>query len=106
MTTAVDPNQPIAHLFKQIEDCQKFAAAGLVAITPAQVIKAAETLILQTGKYTTAYQEWLCLADTDRTYQNFKIRMTAEYCLQNQIHTTALKAGYHQAKAAISRRRQ
>jgi hypothetical protein len=86
----------------KIEDCQKFAAAGRVAITPAQVIKAAETLILQTGKYTTAYHEWIGLAATDRTYQNFKTRMTAEYSLQNQIHTTSHEAGYHHANAALT----
>jgi hypothetical protein len=37
MTTPVDANQPIAILFKQIKDCQKFAATSQVAITPAQV---------------------------------------------------------------------
>jgi hypothetical protein len=102
MTAAVDPNQPIAHLFKQIEDCQKFATAGQTAITPAQIVKAAETLILQTGKYTTAYREWLSLAEADKTYLNFKTRMTAEYCLQNQIHTTSREAGYGHANAAMA----
>jgi hypothetical protein len=93
MTTPVDPNQPIAILFKQIEDCQKFAAARQVAITPAQVLKAAETLILQTGKYTSAYREWIGLAEATKTYQNFKVRMTAEYQLQNTMTTTARDAG-------------
>jgi hypothetical protein len=101
MTAPVDPNQPIAHLFKQIENCQKFAAAGQTAITPAQIIRAAETLILQTGKYQTAYREWLSLPTADKTYLNFKTRMTAEYCLQNQIHTTARDAGFGQANAAV-----
>jgi hypothetical protein len=49
LTHPADPNQPIAMLFCQIENYQKFAAAGNVAITPAQVLKAAETLILQTA---------------------------------------------------------
>jgi hypothetical protein len=101
MTNPVDPNQPIAMLFKQIEDCQKFAAAGNVAITPAQVLKAAETLILQTGKYTSAYREWISLAPADKTYQNFKTRLTREYQLQNQMTSTARDAGYH-ANAAYS----
>jgi hypothetical protein len=102
MTTPVDANQPIAILFKQIEDCQKFAAAGQVAITPAQVLKAAETLILQTGKYTSAYREWIALDPTAKTYQNFKVRMTAEYQLQNTMTTTARDAGYHHANAAYN----
>jgi hypothetical protein len=100
MTTPVDANQPIAILFKQIEDCQKFAAAGQVAITPAQVLKAAETLILQTGKYTSAYREWIALDPNAKTYHNFKVRMTAEYQLQNTMTTTARDAGYHHANAA------
>jgi hypothetical protein len=101
LTNPVDPNQPIALLFRQIEDCQKFAAAGNVAITPAQVLKAAETLILQTGKYTSAYREWISLDPAHKTYQNFKTRMTREYQLQNQMTSTARDAGYH-ANAAIS----
>jgi hypothetical protein len=100
MTTPVDANQPIAILFKQIEDCQKFAAAGQVAITPAQVLLAAETLILQTGKYTSAYREWIALDPNAKTYHNFKVRMTAEYQLQNTMTTTARDAGYHHANAA------
>jgi hypothetical protein len=98
MTTPVDANQPIAILFKQIEDCQKFAAAGQVAITPAQVLLAAETLILQTGKYTLVYREWIALDPNAKTYNNFKVRMTAEYQLQNTMTTTARDAGYHHAK--------
>jgi hypothetical protein len=101
LTNPVDPNQPIAILFRQIEDCQKFAAAGNVAITPAQVLKAAETLILQTGKYTSAYREWIGLDPAAKTYQNFKTRMTREYQLQNQMTSTARDAGYH-ANAAIN----
>ena len=88
-------------LFRQIENCQKFAAAGNVAITPAQVLKAAETLILQTGKYTSAYREWISLDPNSKTDQNFKTRMTREYQLQNQMTSTAHDAGYH-ANAAIN----
>jgi hypothetical protein len=102
LTKPVDPQQPMAILFKQIEDCQKFAAAGQVAITPQQVLKAAETLILQTGKYVSAYREWIALDPVHKTYQNFKLRMTQEYQLQNTMTTTARDAGYHHANAAIA----
>jgi hypothetical protein len=100
MISPVNSNQPIAILFRQIEDCQKFAAAGQVTITPAQVLKATETLILQTGKYTSAYREWISLPPHKKTYQNFKVRMTAEYQLQNTMTTTARDAGFHHANAA------
>jgi hypothetical protein len=102
LTQPVDPHQPMAILFKQIEDCQKFAAAGQVAITPQQVLKAAETLILQTGKYVSAYREWIALDPAHKTYHNFKIRMNQEYQLQNTMTTTARDAGYHHANAAIT----
>jgi hypothetical protein len=102
LTQPVDPHQPMAILFKQIEDCQKFAAAGQVAITPQQVLKAAETLILQTGKYVSAYREWIALDPVHKTYHNFKLRMNQEYQLQNTMTTTARDAGYHHANAAIN----
>lgn len=102
MTAPVDPTQPIAVLFKQIEDCQKFAAACQVAITPAQVLKAAETLILQTGRYSSAYREWMALNETEKTYHNFKTRMTKEYQLLNTMSTTAREAGYHHGANAAS----
>jgi hypothetical protein len=102
LTQPVDPNQPMAILFKQIEDCQKFAAAGQVAITPQQVLKAAETLILQTGKYVSAYRKWISLDPVHKTYHNFKLRMNQEYQLQNTMTTTARDAGYHHANAAIN----
>jgi hypothetical protein len=92
----------MAILFKQIEDCQKFAAAGQVAITPQQVLKAAETLILQTGKYVSAYREWIALDPVHKTYHNFKLRMNQEYQLQNTMTTMARDAGYHHANAAIT----
>jgi hypothetical protein len=102
LTRPVDPQLPMAILFKQIEDCQKFAAAGQVAITPQQVLKAAETLILQTGKYVSAYREWIALDPVHKTYNNFKLRMNQEYQLQNTMTTTAREAGYHHANAAIT----
>jgi hypothetical protein len=102
MTTPIDPTRPIAHLFKQIEDSQKYAAAAQAPITPMQIIKAAETLILQTGKYQTAYREYTNLPAAERTYLNFKTRMTAEYWFQNQVTTTTRAVGYHHANAAIS----
>jgi hypothetical protein len=102
LTRPVNPQLPMAILFKQIEDCQKFAAAGQVAITPQQVLKAAKTLILQTGRYVSAYREWIALDPVHKTYHNFKLRMNQEYQLQNTMTTTARKAGFHHANAAIN----
>ena len=83
MTTPVNANQPIAILFKQIEDCQKFATAGGAPLTPQQIIHAAEVLILQTNKYTQAYREWKNLDATKQTYLVFKTQFNKEFQLQS-----------------------
>ena len=54
-------------IFKQIEECQRFATAGGAAFTPDQIVKAAETLVLHTGKYQLAYREWIALPPANRT---------------------------------------
>ena len=91
----VDPNAPLSILWKQIKDCQKLASAGSVPLTPQQVIQAAQTLILQTGKYTQAYREWSALDITQKTYPNLKVRFNGEYQLQNAINVTSSGTGYH-----------
>ena len=50
LTQPVEPHLPISIIFKQIEDCSKFATAANTPFTLAQILKAAETLILSTGK--------------------------------------------------------
>ena len=50
---------PIALIFWQIKDCQRFATAGGTPFTPAQLVKAAKTLVLETGSYPQAYRKWL-----------------------------------------------
>jgi hypothetical protein len=102
LTKPVNLQQPMAIVFKQIEDCQKFAAAGQAAITPQKVLKAAKTLILQTGKYVSTYREWIALDPANKTYHNFKLRMMQEYQLQNTMTTTARDARYHYANVAIN----
>ena len=62
----------MAIIFKQIEDCNRFATAGGAPFTLAQILKAAETLILATGRYNISYREWLALPEAQKTYNNFK----------------------------------
>ena len=57
LTQLVAPHLPVAIIFKQIEDCQRFATAAGAPFTPAQILKAAETLILSTGRYSISYRE-------------------------------------------------
>ncbi len=50
LTQPIDPTTPIALLFKQIEECQRFAADAGSPFTPQQIVEAAEALIVQTEK--------------------------------------------------------
>ena len=59
MNQPVDPTAPIAMIFKQADEGQKFAAAAGCPFTPAQIVQCALNLILQTGRYTDTYKEWL-----------------------------------------------
>jgi hypothetical protein len=90
----VDPNAPLAIIFKQIEDCQKYATAGGVPLTPQQIMQAAQALVLQTGKYTQAYREWMAVPQPNQTYLEFKRRFNNEYQLQNSINATSQSTGY------------
>lgn len=96
LTQPVAPHLPIAIIFKQIEDCNKFATAANAPLTPAQILKAAETLILQTGKYNIPYREWINLPEAQKTYANFKTRFSREYQIQNELNSiTSSQAGYN-----------
>ena len=88
LTTPIDPNLPIAMIFKQIEECQRMATAGRAAFTPDQIVKAAETLILHSGKYQIAYREWIALPEANKTYNEFKTRFSNEYQLQNELNNS------------------
>jgi len=95
LSTPLPPHLPIALIFRQIEDCQRFATAGGTAFTPAQLIKAAETLVLSTGRYPQAYREWLNRPDVEKTFNNFRVQFNREYQIQNEMqHSTAQQQGY------------
>jgi hypothetical protein len=102
LTQPIDPTAPLALLFKQIEECQRFAADAGSPFTPQQIVEAAEALIVQTGKYESTYKEWLALPATTRTYIELKRRFTQAYNIQNAMHRTAQQAGYHANLAAIN----
>jgi hypothetical protein len=102
LTQPIDPTTPIALLFKQIEECQRFAADAGSPFTPQQIVEAAEALIVQTGKYESTYKEWLALPAATRTYIELKRRFTQAYNIQNAMHRTEQHAGYHANLAAIN----
>ena len=79
LTTPVAANLPIAIMFKQIENCQRFAVAGNAAFTPAQLLQAADTLILATGRYKDAYRTWLARPAHKKNFNNFRDQFVEEY---------------------------
>eukprot|EP00957_Ditylum_brightwellii_P072201 5488670-Ditylum_brightwellii.AAC.1 len=64
MLHPVTAHQSIVLLFKQIEDCQKFASAANVPFTNDQLVTYAERLILGTEQYSSVYRSWLALPAT------------------------------------------
>lgn len=89
LTAPIDPKLPAVHIFKQIEDCNKFATAAGAPFTVQQCLKAAEQLVLKQGRYGQAYREYFALPPINKTYLEFKRRILEEYSLQNQINTQA-----------------
>ena len=49
LVAPVDPKLPAVHIFKQIEDCNKFATAAGAPFTVQQCLKAAKQLVLKQG---------------------------------------------------------
>lgn len=97
LTNPVNPALPVIHIFKQIEDCSKFANAAGVAFTPAQLLKAAEQLVIHTGKYQQCYREFLQLPEIQRTYTELKRCIIEENCIQVKLNLTARAAGFANA---------
>ena len=95
LTNPIAPDLLIALIFRKIEDCQSFVTARRAAFIQDQLIKAAETLVLQTGKYQLSYREWINLDPVEKTYNNFKTRLTNEYQVQNEMRgTTTRERGF------------
>ena len=95
LTTPIASHLPIALIFRQIEECQRLAIAGGTAFTSKQVIKAAETLILATGKYHLAYREWISIPEIQKTFNEFCLRFNNEYMIQNEMQSiTAQQHGF------------
>eukprot|EP00957_Ditylum_brightwellii_P038333 2897799-Ditylum_brightwellii.AAC.2 len=95
MLTPIDPHHPIALLFKQLEDGQKFAVSASMPFTNDQLIMYTDQLILGTGQYNNMYRMWMT-TPAPKTYQMLKTHFTAEYQLLNRMKYTTHAAGYHQ----------
>jgi hypothetical protein len=95
MTEPVDPNAPISIAFKQIDDAAKYIAASGRAVAPNTIVNAAETVLMQTGRYKDAFRRWIPQDPTQKTYHHLKNFFTDEYRLLNQLQETTQGAGYN-----------
>eukprot|EP00957_Ditylum_brightwellii_P075608 5746447-Ditylum_brightwellii.AAC.1 len=99
MLTPIAPHHPIALLFKQLKDGQKFAVSASILFTNDQLIMYAKQFILGTGQYTNTYCTWIT-THAPKTYQMLKTHFTAAYQLLNRMKPTTRAAGYHQMNFA------
>jgi hypothetical protein len=95
MTEPVDPNAPISIAFKRIDDAAKYIAASGRAVAPNTIVNAAETVLMQTGRYKDAFRRWIPQDSTQKTYHHLKNFFTDEYRLLNQLQETTQGAGYN-----------
>jgi hypothetical protein len=95
MTDHVDPNAPISIAFKQIDDAAKYIAASGRAVAPNTIVNAAETVLMQTGRYNDAFRRWIPQDPTQKTYHHLKNFFPDEYRLLNQLQETTQGAGYN-----------
>ena len=95
LTAPIASHLTIALIFRQIEECQRFAIASGTLFTAKQLIKAAETLILASGKYKLAYREWISLPAIQKTFNEFYLRFNNEYMIKNDMQSrTAQQHGF------------
>ena len=73
--------------------------ASRAPFTNEQILKAAEILLIATGKYKTKCGDWLSHDRADRTQENLKAEFSEEYALQNELNMTTAQAGYHATNA-------
>eukprot|EP00957_Ditylum_brightwellii_P149658 11396446-Ditylum_brightwellii.AAC.1 len=78
MLILLAPHQPIALLFKQLEDGKKFTMWAGVTFTNDQLVMCAKQLILGTGQYGNAYRTWIA-TPLPKMYQQLKTHFTVEY---------------------------
>ena len=55
--------------------------------TAEQIINAAETLILTTGKYQLSYREWISLPEIQNTFNEVRLCFNNEYMIQNEMQS-------------------
>jgi hypothetical protein len=103
MRQALDLQQPVETLFKQIQDCADYSEAGGVPIDPSQQINVGYAKIFATGHFMSACRRWNEKPAADKTWTHFKSHFAADHRQHKQMQgETAANAGYHSANAAMT----
>lgn len=79
MNEPIDISQPIDVYFHKVDDCIQYAADGKVAFTPEQIMQTTYHAISTAGMYNDACREWRKKPTAEKTWDNFKTFIAAEY---------------------------
>ena len=100
MGAAYDVNLPIETLFKRIEECVQFAAAGDTPFTAPQVVSTAFRIVQKTGMYADDCKVWKRQTALYKTWAQFKVDFTIAHNELREDQRTTRDAGF-QANSAI-----
>jgi hypothetical protein len=85
MPQAMDPQQTVEFLFKQIQDSADYSEAGGVPISPSQHINVGYAKIFATGKFTSACRRWNEKPAVEKTWTHFKSHVAASHRHNEQM---------------------
>jgi hypothetical protein len=103
MRRALDHQQPVETLFKQIQECADYSEAGGVPIGPSQQINVGYAKIFSTGHFMSACHRWNGKPAADKTWTHFKSHFAAAPRKHKQMQgETAANAGYHSANDVMT----
>jgi hypothetical protein len=102
MRRALDPQQPVDSLFKQIQDCADYSEAGGVLIGHLQKINVCYGKIFATGHFMSACRRWNEKPNVDKTWAQLKTHFAASHRQHKQIQGESVAtSGYHATNAAV-----
>ena len=87
----IDPTAEPTVYWKKIRETQELCGACFVPLPLSQILAIVYTTIKKTGKYKTMLKDWDKRPVIERTYDNFKIAVNAEFA--QQAHDAKVYAG-------------
>jgi hypothetical protein len=104
MRQAWDPQQPVAALFKQIQDVADYSESGGVLIGNPHQINVGYAKIFATGHFMSACRRWNEKHSIKKTWTQFKSHFATAHRQHKQMQgESAATAGYHSANADVGK---